>query len=229
MKTKKPLFYLLAGVLVGCVPVMSLHPLYNKQDVVFEEKLLGKWVDDANETTWEFKRLKGESEGIYQFDNPEEPEKAYELVFCNNEDYTRGLFFVHLVKLDNEHFLNVYPRQFPCAKPDPNNTYPYNIFFLVPVHTFIKVDSIEPQLRMWLTDDGDMKKLLKEDPNAVKHEFVEDRLILTASTKELQAFVLKYADDNRVFSEEIVLTRKKAKTSNKSDMTDPNATGQNKE
>ncbi|MHC4572585.1 MAG: hypothetical protein ACYS76_00390 [Planctomycetota bacterium] len=27
MKTKKLLFYLLAGILGGCVPVMSLHPL----------------------------------------------------------------------------------------------------------------------------------------------------------------------------------------------------------
>ena len=59
-------------------------------------------------------------------------------------------------------------------------------------------------------DDEDMEKLLKRDPNAVKHEIVDERLILTASTKELQAFVLKYADDSRVFTNEIVLSRKKA-------------------
>ena len=57
-----------------------------------------------------------------------------------------------------------------------------------------------------------MEKLLKEKPTAVKHEMVEDRLILTASTKELQKFVLKYADDDRVFTNEIVLDRKGAKT-----------------
>jgi hypothetical protein len=37
MKTKKVLFYVLAGILAGCVPVMSLHPLYTEQDTVFEE------------------------------------------------------------------------------------------------------------------------------------------------------------------------------------------------
>jgi hypothetical protein len=56
-----------------------------------------------------------------------------------------------------------------------------------------------------------MAELLKEDPDAVKHTSVEDRLVLTASTKELQAFILKYADDDRVFTGEIVLNRTKAK------------------
>ena len=53
------------------------------------------------------------------------------------------------------------------------------------------------------------KKLLKEEPGAVKHELVEDGIILTASTEQLQQFVLKYADDERVFSEETILTRSK--------------------
>ncbi len=53
-----------------------------------------------------------------------------------------------------------------------------------------------------------MKKLIEEDPDAIEHVAVEGRLILTASTKELQAFVLKYADSDEVFTDEIVLERK---------------------
>jgi hypothetical protein len=37
---------------------------------------------------------------------------------------------------------------------------------------------------------------------------IEDRLVLTASTKELQAFVLKYIDNENLFADEIVLNRK---------------------
>ena len=62
---------------------------------------------------------------------------------------------------------------------------------------------------MWLTNEDEMEKLLEEEPDAVKHTFIEDRLILTASTKELQNFVLKYADDKRVFKGEVTLVRKK--------------------
>lgn len=60
---------------------------------------------------------------------------------------------------------------------------------------------------MRLTNEDDMKKLLKEKPDAVRHTFVEDRLVITASIKELQNFILKYADDKRVFKNEIVLDR----------------------
>ena len=62
------------------------------------------------------------------------------------------------------------------------------------------------------TNQDEMEKLLKEEPNAIKHELVEDGIILTASTEQLQQFVLKYADDERVFSEETTLTRSKTST-----------------
>jgi hypothetical protein len=63
-----------------------------------------------------------------------------------------------------------------------------------------------------------MAEFLTADPNAVKVDSLEDgpaKYLLTASTKELQAFVLKYADDSRVFTEAMVLSRKKT--------ADPNA------
>jgi len=203
MKVKKILFYLLAALLGGCVPVMSLHSLYTKENVVFEQKLLGTWVDDPNspEVIWEFTHI-------------DEPKNAYKLIFSDDKG-KKGSFVAHLVKLQNSLFLDVFPDEFPCDTEDPNKTdWLCNVFFLVPVHTFIKIDSIEPQLKMRLTDDDKMAELLKEDQNAVKHTSIEDRLILTASTKELQAFVLKYADDSRVFTDEIILGRKETQDPN---------------
>jgi len=204
MKVKKILFYLLAVLLGGCLPVMSLHSLYTEENVVFEEKLLGIWVDDPNspETIWEFKRI-------------DEPKNAYKLIFSDNKD-RKGSFVAHLVKLQNRLFLDVYPGELPWEPDEPNEVkWLYNSFFLIPAHTFIRIDSIEPQLRMRLiNDDDEMAELLKEDPNAVEHTSIEDRLILTASAKELQAFVLKYAGDRRVFSNEVILNRRENKKPN---------------
>ena len=211
MRIKKFLFYLLAGLLGGCVPVMSLHSLYTEGDVVFEENLVGTWVDDPDspKTTWEFSRAGAK-------------EKAYKLVYSDDEG-KKGSFVVHLVKLENKLFLDVLPSQFPSEQQDwEKMKWAYNFFFFVPAHTFIKIDSIEPQLKMRRTINDEMKELFKEEPNAVKHELVEDEIILTASTKELQAFVLKYAYDIRVFPAKIVLTRKKDKGTQESGVQDPN-------
>lgn len=194
MNTKKILFYMLAVILGGCVPVVSLHPLFNEKNVVFDEKLLGTWVD--TNTTWEFSRT-------------EEPQNAYKLIFSDEED-KKGLFVAHLVKLKDKLFLDACPA--PWEQQDPNKIeWAYNTLFLIPAHTFIKINSIEPQLKMQVTDDEKMREFLEADPNAVKHTLLDDKPVLTASTKELKAFVLKYADDDRVFTDETILVRKGTK------------------
>ncbi len=215
MKTKKPLFYLLAVLMGGCVPVLSLHPLYTKETVVFKQDLLGAWADPNNpEGTWEFKR-------------DDESENAYKLI-VEGDDGAKGLFEAHLVELKDRLFLDVYPAKqgfeetFQAVEQiakDPNKAvWTFNLFCVVPIHTFLKIDSIEPTLTMRLTDDDLMKELLKQDPNAVKHAVLEeDRYVLTASTKELQAFVVKNADGGKLFEKPIVLNRAKVKGPQKSE------------
>ena len=200
MKTKKLLFYTLAVILGGCVPVISLHPLYTEKDIVLDKKLYGTWVDDANnpETTWEFKSI-------------DEPKNAYKLIFAGEEGM-KGSFVAHLVKLQDELFLDIFPSELPWEPEDPNKMdWPYNTFFLIPAHTFIKIDSIEPQLKLRLTLESKMEELLEENPSAVEHTSVGERLVITGSTKELQAFVLKYTDDERVFADQVTLSRKEPK------------------
>jgi hypothetical protein len=215
MKAKTFIFYLLAILLGGCFPVMSLHPLFNEKDVVFDGKLLGAWVEEPN-ATWEFSRTEG-------------PKNAYKLIYTRQEKEevgfggyiaqarkAKGSFIVRLVKLKDNLFLDICPASREQQDPNKVNFWVYNVF-LIPAHTFVKINSVEPQLKMQVTDDEKMKEfLIEQDPNAVKHEFLEDGSpILTGSTKELQAFVLKYADDSRVFTEAMVLSRKKT--------ADPNA------
>ena len=197
MKTKKILFYMLAVIFGGCVPVISLHPLYTEKDVILDKKLYGTWVSDSNDskTTWEFKNI-------------DEPKNAYKLIFTD-ENGKKGSFVTHLVKLQSRLFLDIFPEELPWDTEDPNKMdWPYNSFFLIPAHTFLKVDSVEPRLKLRLMLESNMQELLKENPGAVEHTSVGDRLVLTGSTKKLQEFILKYADDQRVFTDQVILSRK---------------------
>lgn len=203
MNVRKLLFYILPLLMSGCVPILSLYPFYNREDIVLEKKLFGTWVDDVNnpETIWEFKHIN-------------EPNNAYKLIFTD-EDGKKGSFVAHLLKLQNKLFLDIYPSELPWEPDDPNKMdWPYNSFFLIPAHTFMKIDSMEPQLKIRLVLESNIEELLKEDPKAVKHMSIGERLVLTASTKELQAFVLKHTDDDSLFSDEITLFRKDSKTGN---------------
>jgi hypothetical protein len=201
MNTRKLLFYMLAVILGGCVPVISLHELYTEKDIVVDKKLCGTWTDDPNspKTTWEFKSI-------------DEPKNAYKLIFTDEEG-KKGSFVTHMVKLQDRLFLDIFPSELPWEQEDPNKMdWPYNSLFLIPAHTFVKIDSIEPQLKLRLTLESKMEELLKEKPDAVEHTSVGDRIVLTGSTKKLQEFFLKYADDERVFTEQVTLSRKEPKT-----------------
>ena len=197
MNARKLLFYVLAGLMGGCVPVISLHPLYTKDNLVFDKKLLGTWVDNPNEP-----------EVIWKFASADESKKAYNLIFTD-DDGLKGSFLVHLVKLKENLFLDIFPSEAPWEMDDPNESqWPYNSLFMIPAHTFVKVDSLSPKIKMRLMLDNQLEKLLDENPDAIAHVMVEDRPVLTASTKELQAFVLKYADTDKLFTDEIVLERR---------------------
>lgn len=210
-RTKKLAFYLLAALLAGCVPVVSLHPLFTTDDLVFDEKLVGTWVDDPNhsKTTWEFSRL-GESAKENPLLEPwkDEIAKFYRLSLADEEG-RKGSFAACLVKLGDRRFLDVFPDRFPSDESDIEKMkLVYNGFFFQPVHTFIRVDALGEKLVLRITDDDQFEELVQAEPNAVRHEVVDDRPILTAPTEALQAFVAKYAGDERLFPTDITLTRK---------------------
>jgi hypothetical protein len=210
MKTRKILFYCLAALLGGCVPVLSLQPLFTSQTLVFEEQLLGTWIDDANDQdiSWQFAHLEsGAAEKL-----PDEleglSEKVYRLNLRDEED-RQGAFLAALVKLDGKLFLDVFADKFPSGEDDVEEMAMfYNAFLFVRAHTFIRVDVTDAKLTLRLTNDDKLQTLLDAEPNAVSSVAADDRIILTASTPALQAFVTKYADDDRVFPDEVVLERK---------------------
>lgn len=189
MKTKKLLFYLLAAILAGCVP--SLHPLYTEKELVFEEKLLGTWYDGKD---------------IWKFESDSE-EKSYKLTVMI--DGKKGEFVTHLVKIDDMLFLDLFPE-----KPELQANDFYK-FHLLSVHTFMKIEQIEPILKMRMMDPEEMQGMLKNDPNLVKHEIVEDRIVLTASTEQLQQFMKEHANDEGLFGEPSDLERLKSKDPNR--------------
>ena len=210
MKAKTMLFYSLTMLVAGCIPVLSLQPLFTEQTLVFDEHLLGSWVDDPNQptTSWEFTHLQPADQNMLPEALKDQRERVYRLN-VHDKDNHRGAFIACLVKLDNGLFLDVFPATFPSGQTNEEKMpLMYNCFFFVPGHTFIKVETIADRLRMRLTDDDKFKELAGAEPNMVPFESVDNRPILTASTEDLQAFVTKYANDDRLFPNKVVLKRK---------------------
>lgn len=185
MKTKLAVAALLTFLAVnldGCL--RSLHPFYTEKTLIFDQNLIGTWVD-KDTSAWTFVQTNA---------------KAYELIYT--EKGSPGRFEAHLVRLGKYTFLDLFPKE-PIMQ---NGFYK---FHLVPVHTIMQIWIEERKIRMamlnhdWFKDQVDKKKV------KLAHEHRENEIILTASTEDLQKFVLKYANDPKAFPEPAELRRLK--------------------
>src|SRR5262245_18418711 len=173
----------MALLFAGCIP--SVNPLYTEKDLVFKPALLGVWgeVDATKTNTWTF----------HQRD-----QKSYTLTV--QEQGKKGMFVTHLVKLGQYQFLDLFPDGDGLRDLNQPDIYKWT---LMPGHLFLKVWQVEPTLQLSFLEPDWLDKLLKKDPKAIGHRGNDDNegIVLTASTKQLQKFFLKYAGSKEAFKE----------------------------
>lgn len=166
----------------GCV-VLTVHPLYTSDTNVQNSQLEGKWQDvEGDSIFWEFSAEKDH----------------YYLV---QDDGKKGKFDVHLVELDGKYYLDFYPEDLYKAleqdyDEETHCTEGINDFLAwhaVPMHIFAKVEIEENEVRMWFFDPEFIEDLLEQRKIKIKHEKLEEGFLITASSEELQKFVIKYS------------------------------------
>lgn len=168
--------------LAGCIP--SLHPLYTRETLTTEPRLIGEWVEDGTENLWKFTQV---------------DEFAMELVYTENNE--PGLFEVYGVKLGEHLFMDIFPEELNFK----NGLYKGS--FLA-VHNFAKLEFAGDSLHIYMLDGEYIKNQIEQGKTSVAHDVFDDDILLSAPPEELQKFILHYASDNKAFSVEITLLRK---------------------
>jgi hypothetical protein len=182
MKPKILTFVAVGAALVtlaGCI-VLSVYPFYTPQDVIFDPGLAGRWAKDG--TTNEF----------WQFTAT--AEKSYVLMTTDDHD-TNG-FYAHLFQLKQFEFLDLL-------------TTNHDDQFQLPLHLISKVLRNDTNLSLHFMDFNWLSGLVETNPTLIRHIIVphnpddtngDKMLYLTATTRDLQKFLLKHAADANAFS-----------------------------
>ena len=182
------LFTMLLGVFAGCVP--SWNPLYTDKDLVFDPQLVGTWKGDEGET-WKFEKSS---------------DKKYKLVYTDGEG--KATFVAHLLKINDRQFLDLFLHDSAAEDMKMNALAKATI---LPVHLFFRVDEIGTSLKMAVVNPGWLEEHIQANPKATPHLKQEDRVVLTGSPLELQAFVLQHAEGEALFGSPFTLKRESAK------------------
>ena len=178
---------LLALVMSGCF-TLSIHPLYFEKDLTFNPGLVGIWSPEKSpeesSETWTFL--------------PEE-DNMYRLVI-QESDGDEGYFEARMLRLGKHLFLDFYPEE-------PEGTNEFLMNHVIPAHSFTRISLEGHVLKMAFFDYSWLEENIKANKIKIKHETRDDMIVLTASTQELQDFVLKHLDEAFVFEEDPLYRR----------------------
>jgi hypothetical protein len=188
MKRAKIILMLLFGLpLCGCVPQLSLYPLWDKEHLASEPALVGTWAKEDGTESIQFK---------------EEDQRRYLVVYSakDEEESAQSSYTVHMVRLEGTLFFDF--------EPDPNalekRLKPELYLPLVSAHFFARASVQGDELRLAVLDDEAFLKKIKNDKIDIRYDRPipgNDDHVLTAKTEEIQKFLSKHAADKDLWEE----------------------------
>jgi hypothetical protein len=226
----KKFLLLLAGLLLltGCVPVDSLNPLYTDKDLAFDESLLGSWVgaDKGEEGGLEILAREKDGKKSYLLVMTD---KDKDLNVFKKTVYHAWLvkldehLFLDVVQQSFEPQSATYFLQVKSGKSGPtiqpalvkigeaaylefqNGAPDGKVGARVRrAHWIMKVAKEEKTLQLDWADDEAFGKAVQAGtvklPSTLLGEGKNKDVVITASTQELQKFVVEHADDKKFFN-----------------------------
>lgn len=196
MKTRNIIFVLSFILFNSCI-VKSLHPFYTKETISFKKELLGKWKGNFN-STWEIiafkkeflkekkaKKLSQEDVAILA------KHKDSYFVKVVDKEKVESYFLVTPFTISNQLFLDFIPLGI-----EDSNLNSLTMHHIVYSHSLVKLDLLKnDEIEIKWFDEKRIKELFDENRIKIKHEkigIMDEDIVLTASSKEIQAFLKKY-------------------------------------
>lgn len=199
--------------LSGCF-LKSVHPLVSDEEAIDLPGISGVWGNDKERFTFikegefedvSFNGIQGHDLNITMSDTGTDStgkeNHGYLVVYedLNNEEPDSSYFLGKFIQLDQDYYLDLYP---------------FDVFDLgfwsshiLPVHTFSKIDLDGNSISINLFRDSWIEDQIRDNRVRIKHEKLEDGILITASTDELQQFIKKYGDVTEAYRDTITLNR----------------------
>lgn len=216
MKQILPKFALLCLLifgLSGCF-LKSVHPLVSDDDAVDLPGISGTWESDKERFTFikegdfddfSFNGISGQDLKISMTDtgtdSTEKENPGYLVIYedLNNEEPDTAYFFGKFVQLNKDYHFDLYPFDI------------FDVSFwsshIQPVHTFSKIKLEGDTISINLFKDSWIEEQIRDNRVRIKHEKLEEGILITASTEELQQFIKKYGNESEAYRDPLTLNR----------------------
>jgi len=176
----------------------TLHPIFTEKDLAYDPKLIGTWNTEkqgtkgrviiSNLATENSVELPGNISTIKQ--------KGYLITYQDEQgDTKQNIAF--LARIGKHLYFDYYPAD---KKEDRRLDEFFGIHF-VRMHSSYRVEILKDgSFELSQLDGSYVKSLIDQKKIAISYETdAEDDITITASTKELQQYLLKYGDESSAY------------------------------
>jgi len=193
-------FALLLIFLSSCLT--TLHPIFTEKDLAYDPKLIGTWNTEnegkkgkviisclATENSIE---LPGNISAIKQ--------RGYFISYQDENGKTSDQYIAFLARIEKHLYFDYYPAD---KKEDRKLDEFFEVHF-VRMHTSYRVEILKDGgFELSQLDGSYVKSLIDEKKIRISHETdADENTIITASTKELQQYLVKYGDEPSAYRSE---------------------------
>ena len=185
------------ALLSGCLS--TLHPLFTEKDLVFDPRLVGTWKEGSDgDGKIIIEQGSASSFGDLPANLQAVANKAYNLTIIDEDGETK--YYSFLVRIGKNLYLDYYPADNARRKQ-------YDEFFkqhLVKLHSLYRLDSLDSKsFVVSRFKESFLSDLISNKKIRISHEVLFDgSYLITASTEELQQYVLKYGDTPAAYQDE---------------------------
>jgi hypothetical protein len=183
--------------LAGCLT--TLHPIFTANDLVTDARLIGNWerakdktkivyrLPNANELNNLSPALQSEAVKIYMLDQKDE------------QGNLRSTNYAFMVKLGKYYYMDYYP----ASEKERRLSDHFFASHYIPMHSIYRIQfQSDNSINVQRLDGGYLEKLIKNKQIRIKHEVMEDGgIFITASTQELQQYLIKYSEVSEAYSD----------------------------
>jgi len=180
----------------------TLHPIFTEKDLAYDPKLIGTWNTEnegkkgkviiSNLATENSLEISGNISAIKQH--------GYFIIYQDENGKTSEQYIAFLARIGKHLYFDYYPAD---KKEDRKLDEFFGVHF-VRMHTSYRVEILKDGgFELSQLDGSYVKSLIDEKKIRISHETdADDNTVITASTKELQQYLLKYGDEPSAYRSE---------------------------
>jgi hypothetical protein len=198
-------FALLLIFLSSCLT--TLHPIFTENDLTYDAKLIGIWKTDDQKTDLHqvvITNLATESSIDLPGNISSIKQKGYLISY--QREHTTERYIAFLARIGK----HLYFDYFPADKKENQKIDEFFETHFVKMHTSYRVEILnDGSFELSQLDGSYVKSLIDKKKIRISHETdADDNEVITASTKELQQYLLKYGDEPSAYRSDKTIFRK---------------------